>query len=481
MTSRFLDPMASARTFAARRAGMTDGRKLRRELQRLKRKVSPSFGGEDVPAEWTMIEEVDELPEADDDVIGRIFVKKNAEAEDVIEVGLTDADGEPILVGLNTLGDTNEIDLALATAFGTGVTVNDTNGIAVDASGNVWIVDSGNDQVHTYEPDGTLLASYGSFGSGDGQLNGPRGIALDASGNVYIADSGNDRVQKFTSSFVYVSQFGSTGGGAQQYNAAEAVAINTTTGRIYVADSTLDKVEVYTSAHAYVGMIGSFGSGPGEFASPHDVAVDPVADEVYVCDKNNNRIQVFDGTSLAFVREFGTSGNGDGQFNDPEGVDVDATNGRVYVADTGNDRVQILDGATGEYLAKFGTRGTASGELNLPTKVALSSDGIAYIAEQVNNADRVSSLAADNHNHTPAVTIRSNSTGIGGGGSTESVDVSCNVDEICTGGGVDYISNANANLGESYPITNGWRCQGRNNTGSAQTITCYAVCMTVPI
>jgi len=41
------------------------------------------------------------------------------------------------------------------------------------------------------------LSKWGSQGSGDGQFNSPQGVAVDATGNVYVADSGNHSIQKF--------------------------------------------------------------------------------------------------------------------------------------------------------------------------------------------------------------------------------------------------------------------------------------------
>ena len=43
----------------------------------------------------------------------------------------------------------------------------------------------------------TYLTQWGSYGSGNGQFNGPTGIAVDGSGNVYVADQANNRVEKF--------------------------------------------------------------------------------------------------------------------------------------------------------------------------------------------------------------------------------------------------------------------------------------------
>lgn len=44
----------------------------------------------------------------------------------------------------------------------------------------------------------TFLAKWGSFGTGNGQFDRPWGVAVDASGNVYVADSHNYRIQVFT-------------------------------------------------------------------------------------------------------------------------------------------------------------------------------------------------------------------------------------------------------------------------------------------
>ena len=42
-----------------------------------------------------------------------------------------------------------------------------------------------------------FVRTWGDSGSGNGQLDGPQGMAVDASGNVYVADTHNDRIQKF--------------------------------------------------------------------------------------------------------------------------------------------------------------------------------------------------------------------------------------------------------------------------------------------
>src|SRR5712692_4589120 len=86
-----------------------------------------------------------------------------------------------------------------------------TSGAAVDAKGNVYFADQGNNMVMRVAPDGTLtvVAGNGTQGfSGDGgpatsaALNYPRGVAVDSANNLYIADSSNDRIRKMSGGII---------------------------------------------------------------------------------------------------------------------------------------------------------------------------------------------------------------------------------------------------------------------------------------
>ena len=76
-------------------------------------------------------------------------------------------------------------------------------GVAVDATGHIFALRTGpraeGDLVLVYDTDGSLLGTFGSQGSGDGQFGRGwvLGIALDGQGNAYLADPGLERLEKF--------------------------------------------------------------------------------------------------------------------------------------------------------------------------------------------------------------------------------------------------------------------------------------------
>jgi ABC-type lipopolysaccharide export system ATPase subunit len=78
-------------------------------------------------------------------------------------------------------------------------------GVAVDASGNVYVADAGNNLIRKITSGGvvTTLAGSGSAGAGNGtgtaaSFYSPTGVAVDTSGNVYVADANNNLIRKIT-------------------------------------------------------------------------------------------------------------------------------------------------------------------------------------------------------------------------------------------------------------------------------------------
>jgi hypothetical protein len=118
-------------------------------------------------------------------------------------------------------------------------------GVAVDASGNVDVLDSGNYRVEQFTSSGTYVTQWGTSGSGAGQFQGPNGIAVDGSNNVYVSDGLNNNVQEFSSSGTYLNQWGTQGAGNGQFNFPDGVAIDSS-GDVYVVDGDNSRVQEFT-------------------------------------------------------------------------------------------------------------------------------------------------------------------------------------------------------------------------------------------
>ncbi|MBI4977993.1 MAG: 6-bladed beta-propeller [Spirochaetes bacterium] len=108
-------------------------------------------------------------------------------------------------------------------------------GIALDRGNNIYIADSGNDMVHKYSPDGTLLMSVGSNGYAEGRLACPSSVAVDAEGKVYVADTGNNRVSVFSVDGEFLLSFGTLGSDDGEFMRPTGIAVDDK--HIYVADS----------------------------------------------------------------------------------------------------------------------------------------------------------------------------------------------------------------------------------------------------
>ena len=111
-------------------------------------------------------------------------------------------------------------------SFGTNASLkqmDSPSGIAMDASGDVYVADFGNDRIEKFGPGGAYISTWGILGTGDGQFSEPRGVAVDASGNVWVADSKNNRIQGFTSSGALPREMGRQrrGGGDRELRGRE--------------------------------------------------------------------------------------------------------------------------------------------------------------------------------------------------------------------------------------------------------------------
>jgi hypothetical protein len=231
----------------------------------------------------------------------------------------------------------------LASTTGSGF--NFPTGVAVDAAGDVFVADFGNDAVKEVRPDGTIR----TLGSG---FSGPTGVAVDAAGDVFVADFYNNAVKEVRPD----GAMRTIGSGFIQ---PEGVAVDGA-GDVFVADSGNNAVKEVLPD----GTTRAVGSG---FSGPFGVAVDGAGD-VFVADEGNNAVKE--------VLPDGTIRTLDSGFNFPDGVAVDAA-GDVFVADSGNNAVK-------EVLPDSTIRTLGSG-FSGPTGVAVDGAGDVFVADSKNN------------------------------------------------------------------------------------------------
>jgi RHS repeat-associated protein len=266
-------------------------------------------------------------------------------------------------------------------------------GVAVDASGNVWVADTGNNRIEKFAQSGAFIAAYGSSGSGNGEFNKPTGLAIDpATGKVYVADSANNRVQVFDSEGKYLAQFGSKGTTGGKFEGPAGITILSATSRIDVVDNGNNRIEEFNlSTNGYAGQFGTSGTGINQYAKPQGIAPETLEsfNGVIVADTNNNRVEeIFPAFCPGLCMQFGTSGSGNGQFSSPWGVTRNASTGYAYVVDSGNNRVQRFS-TGGTYSAQFGSAGSGYGQFSAPEWIAEETTGTysggLYISDSANN------------------------------------------------------------------------------------------------
>jgi trimeric autotransporter adhesin len=316
------------------------------------------------------------------------------------------------------------------TVFGDGgpatsAQLSSPTGVAVDAAGDIFIADTGNNRIREVSAatgDIQTVAGNGTSGfGGDGglatsaELNNPAGVSVDSAGNIFIADSGNTRIREVRAGTRNIQTvagdgtFGFSGDGGPSTSAELGTPISVfldAAGNILIPDFSEDRVREVDASTGIIETVAGNGTlsfgGDGsaatdaELALPYTLALDPAGD-IFIADSQNNCIrEVVAATGdIRSVVGNGLPGfSGDGgpaasaELSGPNGVSLDFA-GDIFISDAGNSRIREVFAATGNIntVAGNGTAGftgdggpATSAELNLASAMsAVSVDPVGNI------------------------------------------------------------------------------------------------------
>ena len=314
-------------------------------------------------------------------------------------------------------------------------------GVAVDGAGNLYIADSDHNRIRMVTKSTGLISTIAGNGNlaytGDNgpatsaSLNTPSSVALDAAGNIYIADTGNNAVRRIDGASGIITTFagsltgapGTTGDNGPATGALLSGPWGVTldaSGNLYIADTGNHRIREVLLSSGIINTVAGNGTtnsdGSGTFSgdgglataaglsAPYAVGFD-AAGNFYIPDQGNNRIREVNITTGKISTVAGNGGagySGDSgkataaSLYHPQSVAFDAA-GNFYIADTGNNRLRKVSGSTGVITTIAGsanagfsgdTGPATSAGLYGPYSLALDGQGDIFIADFFDNRIR---------------------------------------------------------------------------------------------
>jgi sugar lactone lactonase YvrE len=301
--------------------------------------------------------------------------------------------------------------------LGTAALFSNPAGIASDANGNLYVSDSFNNRIRKIAPDGTVTTVAGNGTAGynttdtpaaEAEFYAPQGLAVDAQGNIFVADMGNNVIREITAGGVVKTVAGNGIAGyvdgaaltAAEFRSPVAVALDQN-GNIFVADRDNNMIRKITSAGVVSTIAGTKTPGyvngtvnttTGTYASfrdPSGLAVDAQGN-IYVADLGNSAIRKI--TSAGVVT---TIAGGPGQttlVGSPIGISMDSQ-GNFFIADESGRVIELTSNILYDLAGSANVAGFADGsgttaQFNTPQGICVTPSGGIFVADFNNNRIR---------------------------------------------------------------------------------------------
>lgn len=285
---------------------------------------------------------------------------------------------------------------------------NQPGGMVMDAAGNLYVADSGNNRIRKVAPDGSVTTLAGAACNtqmaGDCFADGPGGqakfwapadLALDSAGNLYVADTGNRRIRKITLNQDGTGEVSTlAGNGSSEVLFPPNGLVVAADGNLFVTTTT--RIYKITPAGNISILAGSGASGPGGAVNlpfMRGIALD--ADGNLIA----GGVSAGSGTSHIFkvaptgetsVLAGGAADYVDGplavaRFRGPRGVAVGG-NGNIYVADSSDNKIRMISPAgvvstlAGVTIGPQNGPGALAG-FSSPSGLTLDASGNLYVTE----------------------------------------------------------------------------------------------------
>lgn len=293
--------------------------------------------------------------------------------------------------------------------FSISGTLNNPSQMAFDTSGNLFVCDSGNNEIKKITPDGTTTTFYSTA------LNNPQGIAIDINNNVFIANTGANTVLKVDSTATLISTY-------IGFSSPNGLVTNTA-GIVFVCDTNNHLIKQISTSGVITTIAGSIAGDAdnatgtsAKFQNPKGICIDS-SGNLFVSDTGNNKIRKIEANATFSVTVFAgpaagttTSGlvNGVGtaaRFTTPIGICIDSQN-TLYVVDNGNaiapfnyairkiDTTSSVTTIAGSSLSGSTNGIGSAAKFNYPVGIAIDTTGNLFVSETGN--DDIRKLTSSN-------------------------------------------------------------------------------------